>query len=67
MEQNEKFVGSYKTMRASYKELNNLCALWFSYGFKNSYKITKEKIENKFYFVIWNEGDNKQIFKMEIN
>ena len=53
MKEKNKFQGSYKTMRAGYKEFNNLCALWFSFGFKNSYKITKEQIGKKDYFVIW--------------
>ena len=61
MQEKDRFQGSYKTMRTSYKEFNGLCALWFSFGFKNSYKITKEKYGNKDYFVIWKD-DNK-VFK----
>lgn len=60
MEETDRFKGGYKTMRASYKEFNGLCALWFSYGFGNEYKITKQKYGKKIYFVIW-KGD--KIFK----
>jgi len=50
------FKGAYKTTRGTYKDLPNCWALWFGRGFKNSYKITLEKIANKFYFVIWKEN-----------
>lgn len=65
MEEKDRFQGAYKTTRAGYKEFNNLCALWFNFGFKNSYNITKEQIGKKFYFIIWKDN-NKVIKKIKI-
>lgn len=64
MKEQDRFQGAYKTTRASYKDFNNLCALWFSYGFKNSYHITKERFGKTNYFVIWKE--QKPIKKIKI-
>jgi hypothetical protein len=52
MRNNDTFQGSYKTKRAKYEEFNELRALWFADGSKNSYKIVKEKIKDKWYFLI---------------
>jgi hypothetical protein len=69
MRNNDTFQGSIKTKRAKYEEFNELRALWFSDGFKNSYKIVKEKIKDKWFFLILESGDgspDKAIFKIEI-
>lgn len=65
MENIDRFQGAYKTMRASYKELD-LCALWFNFGFKNSYKITKEQDKKGNFFAIWDENKNKIIKKLRL-
>ncbi|KKK76301.1 hypothetical protein LCGC14_2865020 [marine sediment metagenome] len=62
---NERFRGSYKTKRGAYKEFNELVALWFNDGFNNAYKLTKENIKGKWYFVITTE-DYKIINKILI-
>ena len=66
MEEKDRFQGAYKTMKGSYKEFNGLCALWFSYGFKNNYKITKEQDKRGSYFAIWEEGTNKVYKKVRL-
>jgi hypothetical protein len=64
--ENQRFQGSYKTTRGSYKEFNNFWALWFESGSKNTYKITKEKMGDKYFFVIWEAQSHKQIFRIKI-
>lgn len=69
MRNNDTFQGSCKTKRASFREFNELRALWFADGSKNSYKLTKEKIGDKWFFLIMKDGDgspDKVIFKIEI-
>lgn len=66
MNEEEKFTGAFKTMRARYEEIPNLCSLWFCKGFKNSYSLTREQIKGKDYFVIKDENKKEIIFKIEI-
>ena len=65
MEKKEYFKGAYKTSRGSYKEFNELMALFFSLG-NDNYRITKESVVNGFagdFIVIWK--DNKIIHTIE--
>ena len=69
MRNNDTFQGNIKTKRGRFEFLNELRAVWFADGERNYYKIVKEKIGNKWFFLLLRECDSspdKSIFSIEI-
>ena len=64
---NDTFRGSFRTKRGSYKEFNELRALWFEDGIYNNFRIDKQKIKGTWYFVLMTGDYDKILWKHRIN